>query len=519
MGNSSVRSSFRRSSSSSRRGSGGSAGGTSGSAGTSASSNEAAPLVARRATFSYNEDGECICPLCIGDLNCAQQFTLPECGHTFHCLCLATVMQLSSLCPVCRAPVDRRELQPLVAGMQADTKGAALLVAELQGEDMQRATKAAGGRSPAAESSVQAMVDELQRTAEGGGGNSSLALSLLETAAPAEVRMAAVQAVHAVALRAIRVNPEAEPGGLTALLGICTSDHDDDVRLAALWATKSICKRGTVATLQAVGAILQDRGASQDAKTLAADLLQAVALYNQEESKRVALTALVDDDISVRSVALATLRSVCPRGDKGVIKDLGGIAAGHSSEDARCSAMDAIASIEEVGGDYGLHVLMSALRDRCPEVRLQALAALRRLAPHGSEKVVRHIASLISGNSVDSELHAQLIGALRDFARRGDAAAVCMALEGITSERDMAVREAALATLRELSVRGDAAVIEPLLRCAQSHEDQEVRTSAIQALGSVVTNGNAEAVAFLKSSKNARNELSYAAEQALLQIR
>lgn len=182
---------------------------------------------------------------------------------------------------------------------------------------------------------------------------------------------------------------------------------------------------------------------------------------------RSALVAMGDEDCSVRSVGLSTLRSICgPRGEVGdFIEDLAAMSVKHRDAEVRAGALELIGQAEAVGRACGIRVATQALSDSAEGVRQTALASLRRLWAHRDPQAISTLTALIlpgPSQSPDAMLRYSALDILGHTAQRGDVFAVSAAIEALM-DTDSSVRVAAFSTIKHLCVRGDTNLTAKLL--------------------------------------------------------
>mmetsp|Transcript_63266 Transcript_63266/g.137636 ORF Transcript_63266/g.137636 Transcript_63266/m.137636 type:complete len:500 (-) Transcript_63266:75-1574(-) len=473
----------------------------------------APPLVYRT---SEDEDGEQVCSICIGPLSCASVFTLPLCGHTCHALCLASALQISSACPICRLPVDGDVQRQVARALTADSGGAgsSQLAAEITAD-----LKRNGQRTSASTESVHSLLAALRRVAEEGDASRiPFVATLMSQQSSSEVRLAAVETLRVLASRARILRP-GPPRGLEILQCACLSNDEDDVRMAALQAIRSVSPLGEESSLEVVSQLLRG-AASPDVRVLASDVLQSLAIRGQPCSIRVAMAALQDPDSSVRSAALNTLRTICPRGscEPAVLKEIGGLASGSNLLlEVQCAALDLLGHVGEAGEPYSLHVASAVLRNDSAreEAQQAALAAFRRLAPRGNSKAVEILASVVKSSRQDW-LQCACLDELANVAERGDPVAVGAAV-GALGNDEIAAKQAAKQALKQLCTRGDRSLMEQLLALVMGQSlDVEGRAAAIEVLGCVTVHDD-KVIDILRGFRDDQEDsIKMAAEQALL---
>jgi len=320
-------------------------------------------------------DEENACSVCLSNLNCARQFTLPDCGHTFHALCLASVLQQTLLCPLCRRSVAERTCRELAVILISDvTEGAgstlgAEILSEPGGLGVRKRARRVGVDF---DISAQVMVEKLKRAArECDATQVPLIASMLghgsgqgEPQFPREVRIAALEAMRYIAPRVKSTWP-GNPYGLELVQSTCTLDPDTEVRCASFQALRDISPRGLSSSLAAVREVLRDTLQADEVRVAAADALQSLAVAHDRSSIVTALSAFADKDYSVRGVAMRTLRHICPRGEcREAVDELAGLLRGRNDivvdADLKRNVLELMQDLEEPGGVAGLSAAQQA---------------------------------------------------------------------------------------------------------------------------------------------------------------
>jgi len=486
------------------------------------------------------------CPVCLTGLSRAMTFDLP-CGHCFHALCISSALQVSQLCPMCRAPVEDRVCHDVAMFMAAPgQRGNQLLAAELLMELRER------GRTVDSEQTEEETLNALRRATRQGDaskiphmaallGRSSNEGGAAAAQAPQSlyVRLAAVEALQEL-VPALESSWVGLPHVLDLLRSVCSLDGEDlEVRCAALRTLQKVSRRGDEATLLLVGRLLQDCDAVIDLRLQAADALQALAVRGDVSSMRAALAAMTDPDTSLRDAGLSFLRTMCsPRGScTGFLDDLALVVSRQGDVEVRCAALELIAHTEAEGGAKGIAAAAAGLQDSEEQVALTALATLRRLWRKGDPEAVGILIGLarlpdmsVNGVVAPAMVRAAALEALVNFATRGDAHA-CAASALALGDTDPAVRAAATQALRQLCSRGDIEVVGILLGYLghspsnqqaggrAGHDDIEVRCLAVEMLGRVAMASDQDAKAVLNELAWGEDmDLQLAAQQALKQI-
>jgi len=476
---------------------------------------------------SADEDGAIICPVCISNLDRAATFRLPNCGHTFHTLCVATALQVCSLCPICRVAVDEETTSQIAQQIASDpSQSGSLLAAEIIMEIR------AKGRSSSRETKVspEETAKAIRAAARQGETHKIPAIAALlghgkEAAGrppqPSGVRLAAVEALRTL----VPAFPSSWPGlptVLELLQNTVATDADDTVRCRAATALKEVGQRGSEAALGALRVVLEDGRASADLRVQAADAVQALAMPGDPCSMRTATVALADTDCSVRCTGLSTLKTICPmRGEcQEVISDFARLVGTHEDPEVRAAALELVAQAEAVGGARGIGVAAAALRDPVELVASAALAAMRRLCKPGDTDAIATMAALISQGNLQSPeplIRAGALEVLQRIAERGDAAALTAAAMAL-DDADGSVRGAAVQTLKALCTRGDTRASALLLRFVD-HRDSEVRRLVIEVIGYVASPQDTQVITKLRELQVGTDiDAQVAAEQALRQI-
>lgn len=487
------------------------------------------------------EDGP-ECPICLGALEKASTFALPECGHIFHALCIVSALQVQLYCPLCRCEVREHVCVEIASRLTADQArdGNHLLASELL-LDLR-----AKGRTLDSGPSAAAVLEALRTNTKQGDTSKIASIAALlgrSTAAtpqPAEIRLAAVEALRAL----VPTFPRTWPGldhVLELLRGVCLYDENEEVRCTALQALKEVTHRGDMASLQTMHAVLRSGDASSDVRFRAADALQALAERGDVHGLRAALAALDDADEGVREAGLAALRQICqPCGrHAAILPDLGATARGHASAEIRSACMTLIvqACMEREAAHDGIALLTECLQDDDVAVVLAAAAALQRLLPRGSPEAVSLFVAASIGQfgreggrgARAPEFRAKALETLAQMALRGDAAAVSAAAailgKGLEVSYDgdvgdITVPMAAAQALKKLSVRGEhGEVVSILLGYVEGHADLEVKRQAIEVLGWMATKEDDRALKVLRYLRGGEDvDLQLAASQALRQM-
>lgn len=331
------------------------------------------------------ERSEEVCAVCLSELSRAKCFQLPECGHNYHALCVASAFQIQQLCPLCRTAVSDGTCMEVARSLFAGAGVAgARFAAELLTELAQRQ------RTVDEALSLEETINAMRRAAKQ-GDDSKIPMIAAVLQSPAnssgdveiELRIAAVQALRAL----VPAFPAAWPGWQAVrglLQSVSLADTEEELRLAAIQALKEVSRRDARdEALFVARGILEDRKGSRELRLAAGALLQAIAGPSDFEVARVALLALDERySCSLRTHAAHTLRSCAgPRGaSPGLVLELARVAARSEWPEARCEAVNLVGQIEDFGGE-GMIALAAALEDKHDEVSQAAVRAIASLWP------------------------------------------------------------------------------------------------------------------------------------------
>mmetsp|Transcript_52011 Transcript_52011/g.123841 ORF Transcript_52011/g.123841 Transcript_52011/m.123841 type:complete len:522 (-) Transcript_52011:17-1582(-) len=478
-------------------------------------------------------DEENSCSVCLSDLSLASQFRLPDCGHTFHALCLAAVLQHTLLCPLCRRPVAERtcrEIAVVLVNEASEGRGTTLgaeLLAEPGGMGVRKRAKRVGHDFDV---SATVMVDTLKRAArECDATKVPLIASLLghgsspgESQFPREVRIAALEALRYIAPRVKSTWP-GNPYGLELVQTCCTLDPDTEVRCIALQTLRDISPHGLQSSLAAVREVLRDTFVADEVHVSAADALQSLAVIHDHSSIATAMAAFANKELSVRSTAMRTLRHICPRGECGeVVHELSALLTGPQQggldAEHKRNTLELLSELEEPGGQKGLGAAQACLEDPDEVVQESAFRTFLGLAMRGDVRAVATLAAVASDTDHStSYLRCQACVALPRVAMRDDDTAV-QAIAVCIGDEDTSVRSAAASALKELCHRGNERATEASQRQLQAGDDETQRL-CVEVLGYVAAKGHPSVISTLRQLRDsAPDEVRMAAEQALLQL-
>lgn len=268
---------------------------------------EGRSLQYRREELSECEEDECA--VCLSGLDRAPTFQLASCGHCFHRLCLASALQVSPLCPLCRQQVSEEVALSLVQTLFASPEGAssgatAALAAELLTE-----LRARGPRTIDAELNAEETIIALQRVVQQRDDSKIPYVAALLQAGepesdirqPLEVRVAAVAALR----KMVPAFPAAWPGWqpvlqLLAVTASCCALGEEGLRLAAVQALREVTRPGDPLALSVAQQILVSKSAGLELRLAAGNLLQTLAVQNDADTVHAALIALGDEDHTLR---------------------------------------------------------------------------------------------------------------------------------------------------------------------------------------------------------------------------
>lgn len=225
------------------------------------------------------ERSEEVCAVCLSELSRAKCFQLPECGHNYHALCVASAFQIQQLCPLCRTAVSDGTCMEVARSLFAGAGVAgARFAAELLTELAQRQ------RTVDEALSLEETINAMRRAAKQ-GDDSKIPMIAAVLQSPAnssgdveiELRIAAVQALRAL----VPAFPAAWPGWQAVrglLQSVSLEDTEEELRLAAIQALKEVSRRDARdEALFVARGILEDRKGSRELRLAAGALLQAIA--------------------------------------------------------------------------------------------------------------------------------------------------------------------------------------------------------------------------------------------------
>jgi len=475
-----------------------------------------------------NPSCESDCAICLSALERASTLRLPACGHTFHTLCLASALQHSMLCPLCRAEVKDPVCNDVAQRLMADSpqESASSLAAELL-MDL-RARESGSSSSSDQHQSPEETADAIRRAVRLGDASkvpaiaSLLGVGMKPSQKPHPVvRLAAVESLRSI-VPALHNFWPGWPHVRQLLRDVCTGDDNFEVQKAAVTALKDVGSRGDEEDLTTIAQVLEE-SADSDVRILAADVLKALGVAGDRCSLRVATIALGDRDASVRSTALSTLRCIC--GSRGecpeLVGELASLISGHELPEVRAAALEIVAQAEALDGPYGIGVASNALRDQSEEVTAAALTTLRKLWNHKHPQAVETLKDLLlpgNAQSKDAVLRCNACVVLQNIAVRGNADAAAVAVKAMADDDD-SVRTAAAQALKQLAEHGDIEVTTALLGLTQ-HSDVGVQTLAVELLGNVARAGDNQVSPRLQELKKTHDDtLQMTAEMALKQLR
>lgn len=441
------------------------------------------------------ERSEEVCAVCLSELSRAKCFQLPECGHNYHALCVASAFQIQQLCPLCRTAVSDGTCMEVARSLFAGAGVAgARFAAELLTELAQRQ------RTVDEALSLEETINAMRRAAKQ-GDDSKIPMIAAVLQSPAnssgdveiELRIAAVQALRAL----VPAFPAAWPGWQAVrglLQSVSLADTEEELRLAAIQALKEVSRRDARdEALFVARGILEDRKGSRELRLAAGALLQAIAGPSDFEVARVALLALDERySCSLRTHAAHTLRSCAgPRGaSPGLVLELARVAARSEWPEARCEAVNLVGQIEDFGGE-GMIALAAALEDKHDEVSQAAVRAIASLWPpepgQASQQALQALL-LVLAQPERAELRCEVLLVLPRLVGRGiseAAAAVGVAL----ADSDVSVSNAAAQALRKMSLPGDRALQDILLQHI-SRPDPELCKVCVELLGLIFERGS-----------------------------
>ena len=170
--------------------------------------------------------------MCLSELSRASCFRLPECGHRYHALCVASAFQIQQLCPLCRTEISDGTCMEVARSLFGAGAHGARFAAELLEE------LSARQRTVDAELSTAETIAALHRAArQGDAAKVPMVAALLRESEDVELRLAAVEALRAL----VPAFPAAWPGWEAVrqiLQGVALEDCEEPLRLAALQALK-----------------------------------------------------------------------------------------------------------------------------------------------------------------------------------------------------------------------------------------------------------------------------------------
>jgi len=468
------------------------------------------------------------CAICLSALDRASTFRLPACGHTFHTLCLASALQNSMLCPLCRMEVKDAVCNEVAQKLMSDSpqESASTLAAELL-MDL-RAREHGSSSSSEAEKSPEETADAIRRAVRLGDASKVPAIASLlgVNVKPSQkphpvVRLAAVESLKAIVPTFHTFWP-GWPHVRQLLRDVCIGDDNFEVQKATLTALKDVGSRGDEEDLTAISQVLEE-SADADVRILAVDVLQVLSMTGDRCSLRVATIALGDRDCSVRSTALSTLRSIC--GTSGecpeLVGELASLISGHELPEVRAAALEIVAQAEALGSPYGISVASTALRDQSEDVTAAALTTLRKLWKPNDPQAVETLKDLVlpgGAQTKDVNLRCNALVALQHVAKRGNADAAALAVNAMVDDEDC-VQLAAAQALKQLAEHGDIEVTTALLGLTK-HGNHSLQTLAVEVLGGVArANDNQVGPRLQELSQSQDDTLQMAAEKALKQLR
>jgi len=477
---------------------------------------------ASRANASGRED---LCPVCISDFNGPAPTYQLSCGHRFHSLCIASCLQACQLCPMCRVPVTDDTCTDLAQALLAGGTSSALALELLMDLNSRGRARLDG------EVYDDEIIDAIRRAAQKGDASKIPSIAIFLGKGPGgnrqspEVRAAACEGLRALVPAFASTWPGLQEV-LTLLRTQCLEDNDKEVRVAALRALREVSPKGKEIDIMTVRRVLEDPTSDSDLRQEATDTLRVLAEKNDPKSSRTALAALLDKDAGVRTVALSTLRSLCSKGSsesKMMLAELAKLAVRHSEAEVRCAALELIGYAEVSGGSLGIAAANMALRDPEEDVRVAALATLKRLWTRSSPGALDTLRALLLPNGEgcqnreESQVRIEAARMLPRLASRPNKMAALIAVAAL-SDVDDSVRLEAASALKQVSDRGDEEVRDRLLTLL-GHSDTEVQRLAVESLGVVAARQDATVrSALIKLSENPNSDLQMVAQGALRQL-
>jgi len=468
------------------------------------------------------------CAICLSALDRASTFRLPACGHTFHTLCIASALQNSMLCPLCRVEVKDSVCSNVAQRLMADSPQesasslAAELLMDLGARDRGSSSSSEVETTPEETANAIRLAVRLGDASKVPAIASLLGVNMKPSQRPHPVvRLAAIESLRAIVPTFHTFWP-GWPHVRQLLRDVCTGDDNFEVQRAALTALKDVGSRGDEEDLTAIGQVLEVC-ADADVRILAVDVLQALSVTGDRCSVRVATIALGDTDCSVRSTALSTLRTIS--GTRGecteLIGELASLISGHELPEVRAAALEIVGQAEVPGSPYGIAVASNALRDQSEEVTAAALTTLRKLWQQNDPQAVQTLKDLVlpgNAQTKDAVLRCNALAVLQNVASRGNADAAAVAVNAMSDEDD-GVRAAAAQAVKQLAERGDIEVTTALLGLT-NHSDPGVQVLAIEVLGAVArANDNQVGPRLQELSQSQDDTIKLAAARALKQLR
>lgn len=491
------------------------------------------PTEDRSLQYQREELSECEedeCAVCLSGLDRAPTFQLAECGHCFHSLCLASALQVSPLCPLCRQPVSEDValslVQTLFASFEGSSSGAAsALAAELLTE-----LRARGPRTIDAELNAEETIAALQRAVQQRDDSKIPYVAALLQAGepeshvsqPIEVRVAAVAALR----KLVPAFPVAWPGWqpVLQLLTVTASSSnlgEEPLRLAAVQALREVARPGDPLALPVAQQILASGSVGLELLLAAGSLLQTLAVQDDADTVHAALLALGSEDHTLRGFGAAALRKAWPQNrDDAALQGLALLTKpGAGLPEVRQQALELLGQLSEAGEPLSLAAAGLALE--CEQDESVVLAALRSLTMLGragawcSSDAMNGLLHLVIEPRRSANLRVAALEALPRLAQRGhlpaaSAAATCLA------DDDAALRNGAAQALRQLLQRD--VELEELLLPVASHYDPDVCKVALEFLGMTSSSGGRGEALLLQCRGSSDAGLAGAAERALKRL-
>lgn len=438
-----------------------------------------------------------VCSICLCEF--VDPFTLP-CGHRFHCFCLASVLQVSHHCPVCRVGVPH-----LISGSLAS-----LLHVELPVySDLQMVT-----------ATTREMLERLRRMLTSGDIEKiPFASALLVPDADGVLHAPEIRREAMLTLQVLM--PMAQTAGRgcgTQLLQrIALHDPDTLVRYTAMKTLGEAGKAGDTECLQCLAKILAAPASNEEVRACAAEVLKSMMPRGNEFGMRCMLVALQDPDIAVRDIAMSAIRVTGPRGESfETLHGLGLLARRHEDANVRQAALELIADLEEIGGDYGVEVALAGMWDQVEDVQRAAVNSVRRLCRRGDARAVNTFLQLATSDCAEW-LSNEAFASLVDVASKGDRAVVKAASVSLGCA---AVQLEAARVIKNLAVRGEHRDAVITLLDHVKGTDEEAACLALESLELTASKSDVQVVAVLSALRESSNDrIQMCAAQTMQRLR